>query len=335
MILTLVCLSPDQTQTSWLVDQMFSFLSLNPSFVLFVLTQSAVVLAHLALPPPQAVHQLPLRLWKSRLSQCGGCVQQGGVAQRLPLVGLRGKFGDTVSGRHGRAIQGEEGERRGWEGHFPGGRGGAWGDSGGGRNRGWGGGTGGGADVGGRGGGGGKEGLRQQVTAWATLRWGEEVQGGAERLPRRQGGGAVRGRRRWQRRGITRGEELTGGLTRGDSRGAVQFRHHLRGGGRRWGETWCGRKHAAYRIDCIYHILIRMGNLLHYTTLNKNINPTLVFAPIFHELNSKIWHFFYPHKKSISLKYCSKICPNLCQWALLLCQDNLSHLTGVAYQDAD
>ena len=47
-------------------------------------------------------------------------------------------------------------------------------------------------------------------------------------------------------------------------------------------------------------------------TLNKNIN-TLIFAPIFHELNSKVWNFFYIHKRSISLKYWSQ----MCQWALL------------------
>ncbi len=48
------------------------------------------------------------------------------------------------------------------------------------------------------------------------------------------------------------------------------------------------------------------------TTLNKIINATLVFAPIFHELNSKIYDFFYVHKRPISLKYCSQICLNLC-----------------------
>ncbi len=36
-------------------------------------------------------------------------------------------------------------------------------------------------------------------------------------------------------------------------------------------------------------------------TLNKIINATFfVFAPIFHELNSKIWDFFYVHKRPIS-----------------------------------
>uniref|UniRef100_A0A8C9ZFP1 Adhesion G protein-coupled receptor F7 n=1 Tax=Sander lucioperca TaxID=283035 RepID=A0A8C9ZFP1_SANLU len=43
-------------------------------------------------------------------------------------------------------------------------------------------------------------------------------------------------------------------------------------------------------------------------TLNKIINATLVFAHIFHELNSKI----YVHKRPISLKYCSQICLSLC-----------------------
>ncbi len=33
-----------------------------------------------------------------------------------------------------------------------------------------------------------------------------------------------------------------------------------------------------------------------------------IFAPIFHELNSKIEDFFYVHKRPISLKYCSQIC---------------------------
>ncbi len=47
-------------------------------------------------------------------------------------------------------------------------------------------------------------------------------------------------------------------------------------------------------------------------TLNKIINATLFcFCPIFHELNSKIWDFFYVHKRPISLKYCSQICLNL------------------------
>ncbi len=39
---------------------------------------------------------------------------------------------------------------------------------------------------------------------------------------------------------------------------------------------------------------------------------TFVFAPIFHELNSKIYVFFYEHKRRISLKYCSQIRLNLC-----------------------
>ncbi len=48
-------------------------------------------------------------------------------------------------------------------------------------------------------------------------------------------------------------------------------------------------------------------------TLTKMINVTLLFfAPIFHELNSKIEDFFYVHKRPISLKYCSQICLNLC-----------------------
>ncbi len=38
---------------------------------------------------------------------------------------------------------------------------------------------------------------------------------------------------------------------------------------------------------------------------------TFVFAPIFHELNSKIEYFFYVHKRPISLKYYSQICLNL------------------------
>ncbi len=48
-----------------------------------------------------------------------------------------------------------------------------------------------------------------------------------------------------------------------------------------------------------------------YTEQNYTRN-TFVFAPIFHELNSKIKYFFYVHKRPISLKYCSQICLNLC-----------------------
>ncbi len=48
-----------------------------------------------------------------------------------------------------------------------------------------------------------------------------------------------------------------------------------------------------------------------YTEQNYERN-TFVFAPIFHELNSEIWDFFYVHKRPISLKYCSQICLNLC-----------------------
>lgn len=109
------------------------------------------------------------------------------MAQRLPLVGLRREFGDAVTRRDGGAVQGEQGEGRGWEGHLPGGW--AWGDRG--WGRGGGGGGGGGADGGGVGG---KKGLRQQVAAGAALRGGQEVQRRAKGLPRRQRGGAVRGR---------------------------------------------------------------------------------------------------------------------------------------------
>ncbi len=52
-----------------------------------------------------------------------------------------------------------------------------------------------------------------------------------------------------------------------------------------------------------YHII--------YTDQNYKSN-TIVFAPIFHELNSKIEDFFSVHKRPISLKYCSQICLNLC-----------------------
>ncbi len=48
-----------------------------------------------------------------------------------------------------------------------------------------------------------------------------------------------------------------------------------------------------------------------YTEQNYKRN-TFVFAPICHELNSKIEYFFYEHKIPISLKYCSQICLNLC-----------------------
>ncbi len=43
-----------------------------------------------------------------------------------------------------------------------------------------------------------------------------------------------------------------------------------------------------------------------YTDQNYKCN-TLAFAPIFHELNSKIYDFFYVHKIPISVKYCSQI----------------------------
>ncbi len=46
-----------------------------------------------------------------------------------------------------------------------------------------------------------------------------------------------------------------------------------------------------------------------YTEQNYKRN-TFVFAPIFHEL--KDLRLFYVHKRSISLKYCSQICLNLC-----------------------
>ncbi len=48
-----------------------------------------------------------------------------------------------------------------------------------------------------------------------------------------------------------------------------------------------------------------------YTEQNYKRN-TFVFAPIFHELNSKISYFFYVHKRPFSLKYCSQIGLNLC-----------------------
>ncbi len=47
--------------------------------------------------------------------------------------------------------------------------------------------------------------------------------------------------------------------------------------------------------------------ILNYTEQNYKRN-TFVFAPIFHELNSKIEYFFYVHKRPISLKYYSQIC---------------------------
>ncbi len=53
------------------------------------------------------------------------------------------------------------------------------------------------------------------------------------------------------------------------------------------------------------------GYVWPYTKHNYKRN-TFVFAPIFHELNSKIEDFFYVHKRPISLKYCSQICLNLC-----------------------
>lgn len=43
------------------------------------------------------------------------------MAQRLPLVGLGGEFGDAVTRGDGGAVQGEEGEGRGREGHLSGG----------------------------------------------------------------------------------------------------------------------------------------------------------------------------------------------------------------------
>ncbi len=48
-----------------------------------------------------------------------------------------------------------------------------------------------------------------------------------------------------------------------------------------------------------------------YTDQNYKRN-NFVFAPIFHELISKILDFFYVYKRPISLKYCSQICLNLC-----------------------
>ncbi len=57
---------------------------------------------------------------------------------------------------------------------------------------------------------------------------------------------------------------------------------------------------------------------------------TFVFAPIFHELNSKIEDFFYEHKRRISLKY---LFTNLCKSVLV--NEIIIHLTGVSYQDAD
>ncbi len=53
------------------------------------------------------------------------------------------------------------------------------------------------------------------------------------------------------------------------------------------------------------------GQWINYTDQNYKRN-TFVFAPIFHELNSKIEDIFYVHKRPISLKYFSQICLNLC-----------------------
>ncbi len=63
-------------------------------------------------------------------------------------------------------------------------------------------------------------------------------------------------------------------------------------------------------------------------TLNKIINATHVFAPIFHELISKIEDFFFVTQKA----YFSQILlTNLSKSVLV--NEIIIHLTGVAYQD--
>ncbi len=58
-------------------------------------------------------------------------------------------------------------------------------------------------------------------------------------------------------------------------------------------------------------VQVHIYSIYIYTDQNYKHN-TFVFAPIFHELNSKIEDSFYEHKRPISLKYCSQICLNLC-----------------------
>lgn len=154
----------------------------------------------------------------SAQSQCRGCVQQGGVVQRLPLVGLGGEFGDTVPRGNRRTIQREKGKGRRGEGRF------LWCTGRTGGDRRWRGHCGGGGGGDGRRGGVGREkGLSQEIAAGAALRGRQKMQRGGERLTRRKGGGALRWR--W---GVTWEEEFTGGLARRDSRRTVQIGHHLR-----------------------------------------------------------------------------------------------------------
>ncbi len=73
---------------------------------------------------------------------------------------------------------------------------------------------------------------------------------------------------------------------------------------------WSTFKVLGYNFNC----RVLFNNTFKSNTINKIINTTLVFAPIFHELNLNIQYFFYVHKRPISLKYCSQICLNLCWW---------------------
>lgn len=58
--------------------------------------------------------------------------------------------------------------------------------------------------------------------------------------------------------------------------------------------------------------------------LNTKINTTLYFAPVCHEMNSKIENIVYIHHLIIFVEFCSQICLTLWQWALFLCWDNPS-----------
>ncbi len=61
-----------------------------------------------------------------------------------------------------------------------------------------------------------------------------------------------------------------------------------------------------YIYNPIYKYIIYI--YIHTHTEQSYKCNTFVFAPIFHELNSKIYDFFYLQKRPISLKYCLQIC---------------------------
>ncbi len=62
-----------------------------------------------------------------------------------------------------------------------------------------------------------------------------------------------------------------------------------------------------------YPYLVLHSSRFNYNYTEQNYKHNIfVFAPIFHELNSKNKYFIYVHKRPISLKYCSQIGLNLC-----------------------